>query len=244
MPCLRRFAGSEVIVMDIGQPPPTPIPQLLLMEPAGRPSLSGPDQWVLLWESVWILCRERAGKEPKWGQSLNQWKRNKNFDICSQVVVFFCTYCGFWCVSTASPSKFFFAYEYIQSSIWSLKVSWFLDHSTGKLQSHWSIPHSTRTITNLPLLLALVPPSHMVAPSRELANIQNFPFPQPTNSVSTNNHTNQHSSPSMEVDKLTHRGQFPDPNHNHQRSWSAESTTSGASSMDYAKRMQAQNYQS
>jgi len=87
----------------------------------------------------------------------------------------------------------------------------------------------------------------MVAPNRELANIQNFSFKHPAKNSPNNNHTSKTPSSSMEVDDPTLRGRSQNISHNQQRSLSTESTESGiskASSMDYADRMQIQNHQS
>ena len=94
---------------------------------------------------------------------------------------------------------------------------------------------------------SLIPPSRMVAPNRELANIQNFSFKHPAKNSPNNNHTSKTPSSSMEVDDPTLRGRSQNISHNQQRSLSTESTESGiskASSMDYADRMQIQNHQS
>jgi len=42
--------------------------------------------------------------------------------------------------------------------------------------------------------ISLVPPPHMVAPSRELANLQHSPFSQPANNPLNNNYSNQDTS--------------------------------------------------
>jgi len=82
----------------------------------------------------------------------------------------------------------------------------------------------------------------MVVPNRELANIPNFSFSQPTDNALNNNYTSQDPSSSMEVDKFAHRGRSSNINHNQQRSQSTESSESKASSMDYVDRIQAQNH--
>jgi len=81
---------------------------------------------------------------------------------------------------------------------------------------------------------------HMVVPSRELVNTYNFSFSQPTNNMSNNSNSHQDPSP-MDIEDFTPRGWSLGPNKNCQRS---QSIKSGTSSMDYAKRMQAQNNQS
>jgi len=67
----------------------------------------------------------------------------------------------------------------------------------------------TSTNSEFISLLSLIPPPHMVAPSRELANIQNSPFSQPANNPLNNNYSNQDLSSSMEVNEFTQRGHKP-----------------------------------